>query len=150
MEVELFKRKKLKKTKARKVILEEIKKVKTHPTAYELFNIVKKKLPRVSLGTIYRNLDVMSENGLITKIKTNDSQTHFDGRTEDHYHIQCIECGRIDDVELDILKGIDTIVEERIHYKVLYHTINFYGLCPECLKKRKKQTLKNDLLKTGK
>jgi len=92
----------------------------------------------------------MSENGLIIKIKTNDSQTHFDGRTEDHYHIQCVECGRIDDVELDILKGIDTIVEERTHYKVLYHTINFYGLCPECLKKRKKQTLKNDLLKTGK
>jgi len=135
METELFRQKKLKRTKARIIILDEIKKVKTHPTAYELFNMVKEKLPRVSLGTIYRNLDIMSEKGLITRIKTNDSQTHFDGRTDEHYHIQCMECGRIDDVELDTLKGIDDVVEERTGYAVLYHTINFYGLCPECSKR---------------
>ncbi|NOY08349.1 MAG: transcriptional repressor [Spirochaetes bacterium] len=128
----LYTGKKIKKTKARTIILEEINKIKSHPTAYEMFEIVKQRLPRVSLGTVYRNLDILSEHGLVLKLKMNDAQMHYDGRTDEHYHIQCVKCGKTEDIPLEMLKDIDTAVRDKTSYRILYHTISFYGLCTGC------------------
>ena len=70
-----------------------------HPTADEVYQVVRKRLPRISLGTVYRNLDVLSESGEISRLDRCGAQYRFDGDLEQHYHIRCSSCGRVDDIE---------------------------------------------------
>ena len=81
-------------TPQRQVILEELAKVKTHPTANEVYDMVRKRLPRIGLGTVYRNLELMADNGMILKLEVGGSQKRFDATTNLHYHIRCT-CWRI-------------------------------------------------------
>ena len=90
---------KLSNTLQRRVIIEELRKVKNHPTADELYQMVRQRLPQVSLGTIYRNLELLSEDGQIQKLELTGKQKRFDGNIEDHYHMRCSGCGCIVDVE---------------------------------------------------
>lgn len=85
-------------TLQRRVILEELRKVCSHPTADEIYAMVRKRLPRVSLGTIYRNLDVLAEQGEILRLESAGSQMRFDGNAMPHLHIRCMHCGRVGDV----------------------------------------------------
>ena len=85
-------------TKQRKVILEELCKVTTHPTADEVYDMVRQRLPRISLGTVYRNLDVLAESGDILKLEHAGSQKRFDGNVTPHAHVRCVVCGKVGDV----------------------------------------------------
>ena len=85
-------------TRQRMVILEELKKVRTHPTADELYAMVRARLPRISLGTVYRNLDFLAETGEILKLEAAGSIRRFDGDIRPHQHIRCTNCGRVGDV----------------------------------------------------
>lgn len=85
-------------TRQRAVILEELRKVKSHPTADEVYSIVRERLPRISLGTVYRNLDFLADTGEILKLEAAGSTKRFDGDISWHQHVRCIECGRIGDV----------------------------------------------------
>jgi Fur family ferric uptake transcriptional regulator len=121
-------------TPQRKVILEELRKVDTHPTADELYEMVRKRLPKVSLGTIYRNLDLLSSEGIIQKVQVGNSQMRFDGKPEAHMHISCVKCGRV----ADIFSGPDTSVlcqEVDTDFTVLGCNLLLYGICPECAAK---------------
>ena len=125
-------KKKYKMTTQRRVILEELKKVKTHPCADELFEIVRKRLPRISLGTVYRNLEMLSELGEIQKLEQSGMMKRFDGTTENHYHIRCTCCGRIEDAPIPALKRIEKKVKAQTDYKITGHRLDFLGICPEC------------------
>ncbi|MCD4670512.1 MAG: transcriptional repressor [Actinomycetia bacterium] len=121
-------------TKQRKVILEEIKKSKAHPAADEIYDLVKKKIPGISLGTVYRNLDILSGEGLVRKLELAHTQRRYDGNMKNHYHVLCTKCGRIDDL---IARGADDIEEllgVRSHYRITGHRLKFFGLCPDCKK----------------
>jgi len=83
----------LRMTHQRKVILEEMKKLEGHPTADEVYVRVRERLPRISLGTVYRNLDVLAASGLIRKIEPDFPQMRFDRNTHEHYHVTCMQCG---------------------------------------------------------
>ena len=85
-------------TRQRAVILEELRKVKTHPTADELYSIVRERLPRISLGTVYRNLDFLADTGEIRRLEAAGTTKRFDGDISWHQHVRCIHCGRIGDV----------------------------------------------------
>ena len=76
-------------TQQRKVILEELNNLKTHPTADDLYQVVKVKVPRISLGTVYRNLEILSSDGLIKKLEIGGAQKRFDGDLSDHHHVRC-------------------------------------------------------------
>jgi len=118
-------------TPQRRVILEELRKVDTHPTADELYEMVRKRLPKVSLGTIYRNLDLLSSEGIIQKLQAGNSQMRFDGNPKPHLHISCIHCGRVADVH----SGPDTsslCQNVQTDFTVLSCTILLHGICPEC------------------
>jgi Fur family ferric uptake transcriptional regulator len=119
-------------TTQRRVILEELRKMPTHPTADELYQAVRKRLPRISLGTVYRNLDVLAESGEIARLDKCGSQFRFDGDTVRHYHIRCTECGRIDDVDGIAVNVPEHLVRERVGYDVRGHTLEFVGVCPDC------------------
>ncbi len=122
-------------TKQRRVILEELSSMRSHPTAFEVYEAVRSRIPDISLGTVYRNLGLLSSRGVIKKLEVAGHKTRFDANTEKHYHVRCMFCGRIDDVPL---KGItidsETIARET-GYKVLGERIEFYGICPDCLEK---------------
>lgn len=85
-------------TRQRSVILEELRKVTNHPTADEIYSIVRERLPRISLGTVYRNLDFLAESGEILKLEAAGTTKRFDGNTAWHQHVRCTHCGRIGDV----------------------------------------------------
>jgi len=127
-------------TQQRKVILEEVKRLGTHPTADEVYEAVRKRLPKVSLGTVYRNLDLLSKEGYIRKIDPAYPQMRFDANTDDHYHVVCMACGRVDDVSVEPPKGDIDHMEKRIiqisKYTILGHNLEFLGLCPECRKSK--------------
>ena len=119
-------------TRQRQVILEELGKVTSHPTADEVYQMVRRRLPRISLGTIYRNLDILSQKGVILRLSSGGPQRRFDATVEPHYHIVCEECGRTDDLPIPLNTRLDHLARKACKYKVRGHTLVFCGVCPEC------------------
>jgi len=128
-------RQKYRMTHQRQVILEEVQKVNTHPTADEVYEMVRKRLPRISLGTVYRNLEIISTSGLIQKIGPPSSQMRFDGKTDNHYHIRCVSCGRVEDAPVESFDKLEEAMQKKSNYSILGHRLEFLGICPECRKK---------------
>jgi Fur family ferric uptake transcriptional regulator len=124
-------------TRQRRIILEELKKVRSHPTADELYELVRKRLPKISLGTVYRNLEMMSEQGAIRELRLAGRKRRFDASMEDHYHIRCIRCGRLDDIFVELPPSIEDNIRKETHYKITGHRLKFTGICPECRLKEK-------------
>jgi len=119
-------------TTQRQIILEELAKVKTHPTASEIYDMVRKRLPRIGLGTVYRNLELMAENGIILKLETAGAQKRFDATTAPHYHIRCSRCGRVDDIDVPVRPELDEAAQQASDYRIFGHHVEFSGVCPEC------------------
>ncbi len=121
------------KTIQREVILEELRKVTSHPTVDTIYEMVRRRLPRISLGTVYRNLEVLAEQDEILKLNIDGAKMRFDGNTSVHCHIRCVFCGRVDDLPV---KPVVTLEElnSSSGYEILGHKVIFYGKCPECQK----------------
>ena len=117
-------------TNQKRIILEYLRSVKTHPTAEKVYLEVKKKLPQISLGTVYRILNNLSEKKSITRIAAEASR--FDGDTFSHAHYICRKCGVI----FDIYKKYDVLKDKKIKVgKVENYQVYFYGICKKCSKK---------------
>ncbi len=123
-------------TTQRRVILEELRKVTSHPTADMVYKMVRKRLPRISLGTVYRNLEVLSEQGLIQKLNIGGARMRFDGNTSEHCHIRCVVCGRVDDLPEEPTVSLPELGSES-GYEILGHWLELYGRCPDCRAERK-------------
>ena len=119
-------------TNQREIILDELRRLKTHPTADELYELVKKRLPRISLATVYRNLEQMAEAGIINKIEHGTKQKRFDGNTTPHSHVFCIKCGRIADIDLDLQPELTGLKCHEEGWKIFADRIEINGLCPVC------------------
>jgi Fur family ferric uptake transcriptional regulator len=119
-------------TEQRRVILAELAKLKTHPTASELYEIVRVQLPHISLGTVYRNLEEMSKSGVILKLSHSDASNRFDADTSNHSHITCASCGRVDDIDAFVCESLPELPEMIRGYKVLGRHVELIGLCPDC------------------
>jgi Fe2+ or Zn2+ uptake regulation protein len=124
---------KLSNTLQRRVIIEELRKVKSHPTADELYQLVRQRLPQVSLGTIYRNLELLSEDGQIQKLELTGKQKRFDGNVKEHYHMRCSNCGCIVDVEdkeIDAIHDNLQVLVERNGFDGF--RLELIGRCSRC------------------
>lgn len=126
----------LKYSRQREAILENIKHRHDHPTADAVYADVSKEFPNISLGTVYRNLSVLTELGEIRRLSTGIGADHYDGVVTPHNHFVCQKCGQVFDME----DGLDTSkIQERVNDKFEGHihgcSIHFYGICPSCLKK---------------
>jgi Fur family ferric uptake transcriptional regulator len=121
-------------TPQRQAILEELRRLTSHPTADEVHALVRRRLPRVSLGTVYRNLEVLSDSGLIQKLDMGGGQRRFDSSTGIHYHVRCVRCGRVEDAPVEPLTTIDDALRKVSGYEVIGHRLEFIGLCPACRK----------------
>lgn len=119
-------------TKQRRIILEELRRSKSHPTADELYEKVRCRLPRISLGTVYRNLELLSRGGLIGKIENTGVKMRFDSVVEPHYHIHCRHCGRVSDLKLADPPDLAGLIENSDGFRVTGYRLNFTGVCPRC------------------
>jgi len=119
-------------TAQRRVILEELKKLHSHPSADEIYELVRRRLPRISLGTVYRNLQILSECGLIQKLELGSGQSRFDGNPDNHYHVRCVRCGRVEDVAIEPIPIPESAVRELNNYDISGHRLEFIGVCPNC------------------
>ena len=126
-------------TLQRQVILEEVKEDRSHPTADAIYERVRKRLPRISMGTVYRNLDMLASCGLIRKLEPGPSQMRFDGDTHDHYHLTCTRCGKIEDAPIDVsdntLETLENALGHLTKHGIFGHKLEFFGLCRECQEK---------------
>lgn len=124
-------------TEQKSVILEVLKTHLDHPTADEIYSEVRERLPRISLGTVYRNLEKLSHSGVIMKLELGGGQKRFDPNPMDHSHFRCISCSSIEDLPHDLKIDLPDIPgKNRI---VVGTTLEYFGYCEECAEKRKLQ-----------
>jgi Fe2+ or Zn2+ uptake regulation protein len=119
-------------TRQRQVILEELCRLCSHPTAADLYEIVRHRLPKISLGTVYRNLDLLARMGTIQKLELAGAETRFDGNAARHDHLRCVRCGKVDDVGGNPLDLFPASHHDFRGYEVLGHRLEFLGVCPRC------------------
>jgi len=123
-------------TPQRSIILEEVCKNNTHPSADEIYERVRKRLPRISLGTVYRNLDILCAQGKIHKLELSGAMKRYDGIPTRHYHIRCLNCGRVDDAPIAPLNQLEDDLYGATVFEIIGHNLEFTGLCPDCSKKK--------------
>lgn len=119
-------------TRQRNVILEELRKVKDHPTADKLYRIVKRRVPSISLGTVYRNLNLLRDEGKIQELTCGKYTSHYDGDVTNHNHFFCIRCRNVFDLDVSALKNLDKRIARRMGFYISYHRLDFYGYCSKC------------------
>lgn len=120
-------------TRQRKLVLDIAQRFKIHPTAEEIYQLVHKEYPSISLGTVYRNLNVLVEQGELIRIHVPGSD-RFDSRTDPHYHMICRCCSRVFDVEEKYMPRIHEEAEKHSVHRIEGHTILFQGICADCQK----------------
>lgn len=119
-------------TKQKEAILKYLRDTKSHPTADMIYEVMRKEMPRISKGTVYRNLKVLEENGQISELKLKDTIARYEGKKGKHYHFRCDNCGRVFDIDEPVDKDIDERVAKRTGFKVTRHQLEFRGLCKDC------------------
>ncbi|MGE4454605.1 MAG: Fur family transcriptional regulator [Sphaerochaeta sp.] len=121
------------------LVWEAVISVTNHPNAEQIYERIVEKHPSISRATVYRNLNSLVDEGKVKRVRVLGGPDHFDRTLGDHYHIQCIDCKRVDDVEM--FEDIN-LSEQNINaqgYALESYEIVFNGICPECQKKRAAQ-----------
>jgi Fur family peroxide stress response transcriptional regulator len=121
-----------KRSRQRERILELLHSTGAHPTADWLYDRLKGEFPNLSMGTVYRNLNILVEQGLANRIDFGSTFDRFDARVDPHYHFICEKCGAIVDLPLPIDATLNRKVDESTPFKVNRHRIEFYGTCDRC------------------
>jgi len=118
-------------TRQRRLLLEELRCSREHPTADALYASLRKKIPSISLGTVYRNLEVLSQAGFIRRLHLGGGQMRFDGKVDRHDHLRCVRCGMIRDLDGKSLSHL--MAEMDSHgFEILGYTLEFEGVCRAC------------------
>ncbi len=123
--------KKQRNSRQRKLILDIVASRHDHPTADQIYLDVRTQDSKISRGTVYRNLGILSENGEIANVKV-PAADRYDSRLDRHYHMFCTGCKRVFDVPLEYQEQYDEQVEKETGFKISRHRLFFEGLCQEC------------------
>lgn len=141
---------KLKYSKQREAIKEYLCSTHEHPTADMVYENIRRTFPNISLGTVYRNLALLTELGEIKKIASPNGPDRFDAESRPHYHFTCTECGEISDIDSSDAK--EALLEEVLKdFKgmITDEEIHFYGICPRCMEEMKKKEEQKSRTKTA-
>lgn len=118
-------------TKQRQIVLETVRSHCDHPTADQIYMEVLAVDDRISRGTVYRNLNILSESGEILQVKAPGAD-RYDKRLNKHYHLLCVKCGSILDLDLPYDMPLDDTVANQTGYVIKEHHCMFEGICPDC------------------
>lgn len=128
----IFKEKKLKLTPQRLAVYKYLMNTKEHPSAETIYKAIQPEYPTMSLATVYKALKTLVEVDLIQEINVGEGNFRYDGNMSSHAHIQCVNCGKITDLESISLDGLNKDASNHTDYKILYNKVYFYGLCTDC------------------
>ncbi|MBN2279284.1 MAG: transcriptional repressor [Candidatus Marinimicrobia bacterium] len=120
------------KSKQREKILELLQGTQIHPTANWIYDQMKQEFPNLSLGTVYRNLNILVEQNKVKKIIAGSTFDRFEANLGEHCHMICEKCGVITDFEIGIDSSLISQVEENLECKIRHHKFDFFGICKKC------------------
>jgi len=126
-------------SKQRELVLQTVLENPIHPTADDVYEQVRRQNPKISLGTVYRNLNFLSEMGMIRKISMPVGSDRFDGRLDEHYHMACTCCGRVFDMECGALRELDRQILDLQGFQVRDRHLLLTGLCRDCRQAQEEQ-----------
>ncbi len=127
-------------THQRQIILDILRQEHVHPTADQLYEEVKKAVPAISKGTVYRNLKILEEMGLINVLKLERNRHQYEYRRVNHSHFHCESCGAIFDIDVRFDAELDSNFISLTGFQVSHHNLEFHGLCQDCQNKQKNKT----------
>ena len=119
-------------SRQREVVLEAVRSSMDHPTAEWVFRRARRRLPRISQGTVSRNLEQLVGEGLVHEIHVGGHVARFDANTGRHYHIRCLGCRRVSELPMSVTSTLEEEAARATSYQVLGHAVEIYGLCPAC------------------
>lgn len=119
-------------SRQREAIFELVQHSKKHPTADEIYAIIKKTYPTISLATIYRNLNHLTDQGKLLRLPVADGPVRFDGRLDGHSHMICDQCSKVLDYNVDILENMRETIEEQTGFSPAKTSYVIHGICKEC------------------
>jgi Fur family transcriptional regulator, peroxide stress response regulator len=122
-------------SKQREAILKLLQNTRSHPTADRIYDEVRKDIPNISKGTVYRNLQVLAEDGVISVLHINGAKSRYEAIQESHYHFRCEKCGRVSDIDMPVRLDLERQAAKTIGLRVSSHQLEFRGLCKECQQK---------------
>ncbi len=122
-------------TPQRIAVYRTIKESKDHPNAESVFNKLYSTYPTMSLATVYKSLELFVKLGLIQVINIGENSFRYDGRTDDHQHIVCTKCSKIEDIDSNIFENLSLQVEDISNYEIEKQQLCFYGVCAKCVHK---------------
>lgn len=116
----------------KELVLKAVNELKRHVTADEVYDFIKKDYPTIGKGTVYRNLGVLVEEGLVRKVEIPDGPDRFDFTLKNHYHVRCVKCGEVFDVDMDVITDLEERIRDTHGMEFLSYDISFKGVCPAC------------------
>ena len=120
-------------TRQRQLVLDAVRSRRDHPTADQIYQSVHQVDAHVSRGTVYRNLNLLCDKQEIFRVVMSDCD-RFDLRTDPHYHMRCVVCGRVEDVDSPYNLEYDLALAQKTGYQILCHRLVVEGICPDCQK----------------
>ena len=121
-------------SRQREAVKEYLKGTYSHPTADEVYQAIRNIYPNISLGTVYRNLNLLVEQGEAIKLTTEGGKDHFDGNPMQHYHLYCEHCGRVSDITMEPMQQLNTLAQVGYGGTIRSHSLLFLGECENCCK----------------
>lgn len=132
--IETLKKSGVRITPQRHAVLEYLLTSMSHPTADEIYKALEDRFPNMSVATVYNNLRILREIGLVRELTYGDDSSRFDSNMKEHYHIICEECGKIVDFHYPTLDEIEALAEKVSGFEISHHRMELYGKCKECSK----------------
>ena len=119
-------------SRKREAVLEKIRGTTSHPSAVWVYEELRKEIPDLSLGTVYRNISVFKEEGLIVSVGVVNGQERFDGNITEHTHFVCLTCGDVLDVDAALDEALNEKVKTENGVEISARQLTFYGRCNNC------------------
>ena len=126
-------------TKQKTLIWHILAGTKSHPTADWIYGEARKEMPNISLGTVYRNLQLLVSDGIAQELNYGKGVSRFDANIEPHYHFVCTHCGKIEDIPVSVREDVMSYAKSYINGEVSCYRLEYYGICNQCCKKNVKQ-----------
>ena len=127
-----FKEKKLKLTPQRLAVYQYLKGTLEHPSAETIYKALQPNYPTMSLATVYKTLKTLVEIGLVQELNVGEGNFRYDANYHEHAHVQCVNCGKVEDIDFIDFSSLNNLVEEKTNYKIKFNKLFFYGECNEC------------------
>lgn len=142
----------LRMTRQRREIVKAVEQSRCHLTADEVYGIVRRKLPRISLGTVYRNLDALAERNILKKIEFCGGQRRYETNLTPHYHLICEDCGCLADLPMGIIDKLESACGHFEGFEIRGYKLIFFGFCENCAddgrrKSKQSQAVRADNIK---